>query len=107
MSQNILMKEKYKNILVRVLKMIIYYIMFFILFTFFISITEFFIINLKGGNTGIIEIYYRNFTAWQIILLFLILFISLNIILYIYDTISIKILNNKLLKMKRRVNNNA
>lgn len=101
------MKGKFKNILVRVFKILLNYIIFFLLFTGFISITEFFIINLKGGNTKIIEIYCKNSTSWQIILIFLILFISLNIILYIYDTLSIKILNNKLLKMKRRINNDA
>ena len=79
------MKGKFKNILVRVFKILLNYIIFFLLFTGFISITEFFIINLKGGNTKIIEIYCKNSTSWQIILIFLILFISLNIILYIYE----------------------
>lgn len=107
MLQNLLTREKYKILLYRLFKIIAQYIFFYLIFTCFISLTEFSIINFRGGNIKIIDTYCRNFTDMKIILIFLILFIALNVVLCVYDKLSIKILNEKLKRMKRRVNNNV
>lgn len=107
MLRNLLTREKYKMLLYRLFKIITHYISFYLIFTCFISLTEFSIINFRGGNIKIIDTYCRNFADTKIIFFFFILFIALNVVLYVYDKISIKILNEKLKRMKRRVNNNV
>ncbi len=107
MLQNLLTREKYKILLYRLFKIIVQYISFYLIFTCLISLTEFLIINFRGGNIKFINTFFRNFTDLKIILFFFILFITLNVVLYVYDKLSIKILNEKLKRMRRRVNNNV
>ena len=88
----------------RIIRAILYYIVGLLIFSTVLYFTQTILLNLLGLTNEDIEIYLDGYIITAVI--YTVLFVIINVGLYIYDKVSVKMLNEKLEKMKERVKMN-
>jgi len=86
------------------IKLILYFIIGYMVFNIVFSITQVLILNILGANGNVLEILIENF--YINVIIYTIIYIVIILLNFTYNKIIAKKLNEKLQKLKERSENN-